>query len=50
MGGKAWEELEPMPTNQTLSPSPFMEEKKVDPNLVKSVDQYLEKRGLVKFF
>lgn len=53
MGGDAWKDLDPMPQNQTtMSPnfSSQIREKKVDPNLVKSVDRYLEKRGLVKFF
>lgn len=50
MGGDAWEEMEPMPTSQPISSTPLVAEKKVDPNLVKSVNQYLEKRGLVKFF
>jgi len=52
MGGDAWKDLDPMPQNQTTTPSYTtpVQEKKVDPNLVKSVDQYLEKRGLVKFF
>lgn len=53
MGGDAWKDLDPMPQNQTTSSSNStskMEEKKVDPNLFKSVDKYLERRGLVKFF
>lgn len=54
MGGKEWEELgiNPMPQRQTVTaaPAPAHQEKKVDPALVKSVDLYLEKRGLVKFY
>ncbi|WP_321421622.1 hypothetical protein [uncultured Methanobacterium sp.] len=36
--------------NQTPTPTVVPQEKKVDPAHVKSVDNYLEKRGLVKFF
>lgn len=52
MGGKAWEDLDPMPQPQQAQQSQMfaLSAKRKPSDLVKSVDSYLEKRGLVKFY